>query len=555
MTELKVDLGDAEAKSGIDLDEIADLITKFPTSPGLFIETFLERVLSPKQKNFIEATRIFNHVVAIWSRQTGKSTVIASYILWRLLFGPGCEVHGEHIKENIIVVAPIKEQADNIYGKIDILINRSDYIEAFIKKRNSLRIIAKNGNRVTFISASPGSHIRGATATCIVIDETQDVLDSKYYADILPFGSTTNALIIEAGTPKTKNHFFATMNSKNVKVVRQMYFECPFLSEEFVQNQKDNMPESLFRQEYMCEFLEEGVLAFPSRLFEECKDHESKNYGKCNLLDYPYINKIESITEEVRQRVLVDTEDGATYSMGEDLGRQNDHTEISIYRTDLRPVRLELHIQFPLGQDYVEVAKKTSFIYEIFKPMEFNVDYSSEKSFVDILRNKGVPVVLSETGKTKGKKGRFRGGKNKTGALAFTQRMKTEMVNNARILFEKYELQLPSKNENLLSQFMNQQFEYNEETKKYKYYHPSNEHDDGLWSSLLALKNVRLRLTDDKVKFTNPWLKYDEEVHNTNQKDVVSAKSNYERRRDSYQPTEFRRSHGKIMSSKPMRYR
>jgi len=540
---VKLDVPDSTNDKRIDLDELSELIAEFPNDPAIFIETFLERSLSHKQKSFIDSTKKHNHVVAIWSRQTGKSTVVASYIVWRLLFGKGCDVHGEHIDENIVVVAPIKDQVDNIYAKIDLLINRSKYIEAFIVKRNSLRIIAKNGNRVTFISASPGSHIRGATATCIVIDETQDVLDSKYYADILPFGSTTNALIIEAGTPKTKNHFYETMNSKNVKVVRQMYFECPFLSEDFIENQKANMPEALFRQEYMCEFIEEGVMAFPSRLFEENKDKTSKNYRKCNLSDYGYISKVEDITEEVRVRTLEKIDKGAVYVMGEDLGRQNDHSVITVFRTDVRPIRLEALIIFPLGLDYMELGKKTAFVYSIFKPMEFNVDYSSEKSFVDILRDNGVPVVL-ETEARKGK-GKTRL-KNKTGAIAFTQKMKTEMVNNARVLLEKYELQLPGKAETLLSQFMNQQFEYNEETKKYKYYHPSNENDDALWSSLLALKNVRVMQTDDKIKFVNPWQKYDDSVHNKNQKDVVAVQSNYNRRKESYRLSAFRRSQQKV---------
>ena len=550
--DLVVNLGgeDKPYVEHVDLDEISLLISRFPDDPALFIETFLERSLSAKQKVFIDSTKVHKHVVAIWSRQTGKSTVIASYIVWRLLFGKGCDVNGEHIDENIVVVAPIKDQVDNIYAKIDVLINRSDYIEQFIKKRNSLKIVAKNGNRVTFISASPGSHIRGATATCIVIDETQDVLDSKYYADILPFGSTTNALIIEAGTPKIKNHFYRTIIAKDIKVVKQMYFECPFLSEEFIAKQKANMPESLFRQEYMCEFIEEGVLAFPSRLFEKNVDGSSPYFGSWNLEEYDYIKTIEEITETVRVKYLEASAKGAVYVAGEDLGRQNDHTVLSVFRTDTRPIRLELQIIFPLGLDYIEIAEKTAFVYNIFKPHEFNVDYSSEKSFVDILRSKGVPVILAEE---KRKTGGFRK-KNITGALAFTQRMKTEMVNNARVLLEKYELQLPVTAELLLSQFMNQQFEYNELTKKYKYYHPSNEHDDALWSSLLAIKNVKGEIGDERAKFVNPWAKYDEEVHNKNQKDVVSVQSNYNRRRDSYSPSEFRRGHSKIFSSSRIKY-
>ena len=94
------------------------LLKKLETDPVAFIEIFLERKLSPKQKKFLQTTKIKNHVLAIWSRQTGKSTVIASYIVWRLLYGKGQMTNGEHIDEQIAIVAPIKEQHVNIFKKI-----------------------------------------------------------------------------------------------------------------------------------------------------------------------------------------------------------------------------------------------------------------------------------------------------------------------------------------------------------------------------------------------------------------------------------------------------
>ena len=249
-----------------------DLIRSMETDPAYFIEVFLERTLSPKQQDFLEATKTKRHVVNIWSRQTGKSTVMASYIVWRLLYGTGIEINGEWMPEHIAIVAPIKDQIRNLYEKIKTLVDKSDFIASFIVKMNTEVIIAKNGNEAKFMSASPGSQIRGYTATCIIIDESQDITDSKYSADILPFGATTNALVIEAGTPKTKNHFYQATMSKSIVTIRQPWFECPFLSEEYVMAQKDISPDGLWRQEYLCEFVEEGVLAFPSILFEPEKN-------------------------------------------------------------------------------------------------------------------------------------------------------------------------------------------------------------------------------------------------------------------------------------------
>jgi intein/homing endonuclease len=890
--------------------------------PVNFIEIFIDRQLSPKQKFFIEKTKVdpanpeaaCKHIVAIWSRQTGKSTVIASYIVWRLLYGKGQEVNGEFMPESIAVLAPIKEQLKNLYDKMRTIMDRNSFIRGFITKMNTERIEMKNGNRAVFMSASPGSHIRGFTATCIVIDESQDILDHKYSADILPFGSTTNALIIEAGTPKTKNHFFDSLKNPAVTVVKQPWFECPFISKEYVMSMKANSPEALWRQEYLCvtkstyvqgaipkmikdiktgdkvynslakevnvlgvlkrqineeilkitiwngnsieitknhpilsstgfkkaedfkegdyiyfpkmnedspyienikisdyikneifktennklwshgiyhrtdipkerkrrreitsfiwdsvplnqevlrmfglwvaegcvcandkqlrfcigthaqedvqetqntlkkyfnkesklllqnetdsettvitnskllcnffinsfgkgaknkkipewiyklskkqiawfldgyyrgdghqsdssfsctssskelvesikmllqkfniygrispktkekhqkiiagrevtvnqswrlslcgisynrlaqlfeleyktkenskflenedydllkikeiekiqfsgdvynletddnhtylteigaihncEFIEEGVMVFPSSLFEPELLH-GKQTGRWNLGDYKYLNRAEDLDKSVVELVTTNLKDGATYTAGLDLGKQNDNTVFTIWRTDLRPIRLVVQLTFPLETTYKEISQIIAMFYIVYQFYEFNIDYTNERSFIEMLQEQNVPVIFDP--------------KKKRGAMPFNPQNKIEMVNNAKILFERYQLQLPLDNELMLAQFMNQQFEITE-NQKYKFFHPTNEHDDILWSSLLALKNVGAMTVTDLVDFVNPWEKFNEKTHpgQPSTKEVLIA--NQKLRREEYIPADMRRN-------------
>lgn len=522
-----------------DPDVAERLIKRLEDDPIYFIEVFLGRELSDKQRTFIKKTKNHNHIIAIWSRQTGKSTVIASYILWRLLYGKGKTINKEWMPEKIAIVAPIRDQIKNLYDKIKTLVDKSEFIAAFITKLNTEIITAKNGNEAKFLSASPGSQIRGYTATCIVIDESQDITDSKYNADILPFGATTNALIIEAGTPKTKNHFYQATQSKDILTIKQPWFECPFLSEEYVMRQRETSPEPLWRQEYLCEFMEEGVLVFPSRLFEPELSGKQPT-GRWNLAEYEYITKIEEFTHEKAQEVYKSVQDGATYRAGLDLGKSKDNTVFTILRDDIRPIRVEAQIEFPLGTPYTEIARKVALLYKVYQPYEWNVDYSNEKSFIDILIENEIPVVQD--------------GKNIRGAIAFTNKNKSEMISTAQILLENYAFQLPKKAELLLSQFLNQQFEITG-SGIYRYFHPSNEHDDHLWSTLLALKNITLSTATDQIKFQNPWEKYDEQVHGDakkSAKEVLLATSKYrgygknvseKRRSHRYIPADLRRAH------------
>lgn len=490
-----------EIKTDWALDEQIELIESMSSDPLAFIETFLERKLSPKQRLFIEMTKIRKHVVAIWSRQTGKSTVIASYILWRLLYGKGVDINGEHMTEKIAVCAPIKEQLVNLYDKIRTLIDKNEHVSSFIEKINSNRIVAKNGNMVQFMSASPGSHIRGFTATCIVIDETQDITDAKYQGDILPFGATTNALIIEAGTPKTKNHFYNTMNSSEVEVIKQPWFECPFLSEEYVMRQKSLSLNALWRQEYMCEFVEEGVLAFPSKYFEEELNSHAQKTGRCNVAEYDYITREEQLGNSLLEAVLKLRQEGATFTMGLDLARTKDQTVVTVLRADVRPVRIALQIAFEVGTPYTYIAKVMKQIYRVYEPMEFNLDYTNEKGFPDELIANDVPVIIEKD--------------NVRGTITFNSKVKTEMVTNAQILLEKYQLQLPTKAEKCIRQFMNQQFEISD-VGKYTYYHPSNENDDMLWSTLLALKNIKYIDSSSEVSYINPWDRHNLPIYGAN---------------------------------------
>jgi len=511
--------------------ESEKLIASFEDDPVGFIEVFLERELSPKQTVFIETTKNARHIIAIWSRQTGKSTVIASYILWRILYGKGVTINKEWMPEHIAIVAPIKDQIKNLYDKLRTLIDRSEFIAQFIVKMNTEIIICKNGNEAKFLSASPGSQIRGYTATCIIIDESQDITDNKYNADVLPFGATTNALVIEAGTPKTKNHFYRGTQSKAITTIKQPWYECPFLSKEYVMGQKEISPDQLWRQEYLCEFVEEGVLAFPSVLFEPEMTSAGTLTGRWNLLSYAYLTKIEQFTREHVIKITDLVREGATFVAGLDLGKTNDNTVYTIIRTDERPMKLYVQIEFPLNTPYREIAQKISLFHKIFSPYEFNIDYSNEKAFIEQLVENNVGVIIDPA--------------NKRGAIAFTNKNKTQMISTTRILLENFQLQLPSEAEKLISQFLNQQFEITE-NQMYKYFHPSNENDDHLWSILLALKNVTASSADDITTFTNPWEKFDRASHGITEKTTKEALSSHKElshrnRSHRYEPAETRR--------------
>ena len=497
-----------------ELKTIQDNVNKIFSDSLTFTKEFLQENPSPKQIELHQALQTYQRVLALWSRQTGKSTEISNIVIFWLFTGEGATNKvGKHVQEAIYIFAPIKDQVNNLRIKILTTIEKNPALYQYVETMNTEEVITVNGNRCLFRSASPGSHIRGPTATKIVIDESQDITDDKYYADILPMGATTNAQIIEAGTPMEKNHFYQTIEASkkensNIRIVKQVWYECPFINKEFVMMQKETQPDSLWRQEYLCEFVEEGMLCFPSSLF-------SPKGSRHVLQDYKFYESLQEVeNNEDLIRDLHKNVPSISFTMGVDLGKKFDPTVITLNRSDKLPYMLEYQEELPLETTYTDVADSMKRLTELYTISEINVDYSNEKSFIEIANARGVPIAIDKKGET--------------GTVIFQNRNKTEMINKARVFMEqslrgpKYVLRLPKSAEKLLLQFQQQQYEVSQESNsRYKYYHPTNTHDDRLWSYLLSIKNLTgAMLTEDIVKIGDIWI----EFNKTEKEKVTIAK-------------------------------
>lgn len=483
--------------------EINEILKKCKEDPVTFAQAFnaSPKTLSTKQKEFLKVIIHKEHIVLIWARQTGKSTVLGIAIAYWLLMGE---------MERIYVFAPIDDQSKEIFAKVESILRKHEFFEQYMKKCSSEEIRMHNGNFVKFMSASPGSHVRGKTATRVIIDETEDVTDSKYAGDIIPFlssvqynkdGTIHKKSLIEAGTPSSKNHFYETISKQNVKVITQMWYENEFTDKNFVLDQKAKLPQALFEQEYLCRFIEEGSTCFPTKwFFKEKIDEETqiiinsgenrKSTGLSNIdliEQYTCANRKEDLLPLI-ETIKKDREAGATYTIGFDNGRQIDNASLCVWRVDKFPCKLIYNRSFALGTTMPSIVEEIKFLNTLFEPYEINIDWTNEKGFKDYLNEND--IMLPED-------------KN-YGLIIFSTQTKTEMITNAQALIQKGLIRLPEKEEILFQQFVQQQYEV--VNGKYKFYHPTNSHDDQLWATLLALKNVKFDASDVKDQATiNIW--------------------------------------------------
>ncbi len=248
----------------IDIDQFIDKSSK---SKLFFAKYMCGLELSGRQPELIDKMNKYQNVIAVFNRQGGKSTTLAIDDAHDLLFKSNSDGQEEHI----IVFAPIKDQADIIFGKVLHILEKNpieNITKEFIKYHNKTgNIEMHNGHKMNAKTASPNSSIRGHSPTKIQIDESQDISDKKYYEDIIPSGSTTDAKIQEIGTPAGRNHFYRTFykadtdekRASRYQIIKQTWRECTFISQKYIEEQMSQMPEKSFKQEYECIWdLDEG---------------------------------------------------------------------------------------------------------------------------------------------------------------------------------------------------------------------------------------------------------------------------------------------------------
>jgi hypothetical protein len=313
--------------SDADLDTF---VNKASTNLPFFGKYFCHLEFSPKQIDTGICLKEFQKTVGVFNRQGGKTTTFSVYDAHELTF----REYPAGSEDLTIIFAPIKDQSNLIFNKVEKIFKNNVWLNTFISKFQGGGLIRlNNGNELQAKTASPAAHIRGHSPKKIQLDESQDISDVKYYEDILPSGATTDAKVQEIGTPSKRNHFWKTWNQDpTYKKIMQIYTECPFISRSFVEDCRQNMSKAMFNQEFNCIW--------------------NVNYGAVWSIDT--INKMCVLEDKPYPR-----EPHTNYYAGIDVGKNPSQTVISVGKgvgNSLSQCRL-LVINNP--EDYISICNDT----------------------------------------------------------------------------------------------------------------------------------------------------------------------------------------------------
>ena len=165
---------------------------------------------------------LVNHhrIIALWSRQSGKTVTIATYLLWRALFGK---------EENIGIAANKLGLSVEILDKVkNIFLNLPIWLSQGIKVWNKRYLEFENGCRV-MTSATNGDAFRGFSLHLLYIDECAFIVGKtwKEFEDSV-FPTVTaieGSQIIISSTANGLNHFYQMIKSAKAKTSGYKYNE------------------------------------------------------------------------------------------------------------------------------------------------------------------------------------------------------------------------------------------------------------------------------------------------------------------------------------------
>lgn len=315
-----------------------------------------------------------------------------------------------------------------------------DGLNIYSKKPNEsdLIIYFTSGSELRFYSAEAYDSIRGETFDAAIGDEMafwkREAWTEVIKATLLVKGKKFLGL----STPKGKNLFYELCQQHNVNDDYQFFkgtsYDNPYVNPEEIEDAKRTLPESVFKQEYLAEFLEDGGAVFS--------------------------NIKEAIKEGIK---------GGRYYFGLDLGKANDYTVLTIVNDKNEEVFCERWRQM----DWSKIINNVVKTLNEYQPAGFIECNGAQDSIYEQIRNK---VNYS---------------KSKIKPFVTTAKSKPIIIEDLIVSFEDNTIGVIGKDWQLaeLEQFS---FEYNHKTRKIKYEAPTGLHDDYVMSR--AICNHALRL-------------------------------------------------------------
>ncbi len=371
-----------------------------------------------KIHNSIESEPYKYYVLNI-GRQFGKSLLATNQLLKWCLSDNDCKAAW---------VSPIYKQAKKVFDEIDTALSNT----GLVIERNKQELYFKftNGSTLQFFSAERYDNIRGFTFHYLVCDEFA-FMDSEAWTEVLRATVLVKGKkVLLISTPKGKNHFYHLHQLDGVnpqyKSFTMSSYDNPIINPTEIDDAKVTLPEHIFKQEYLAEFIDGGAGLF---------------------LDMNYTNEVQT---------------SSRYYAGIDLGRADDYTVLTIFNEIGQMVYCDRWRQNSWANIVNQVTNKLNE-YQAYAMVEVNS--IGDAIFEQIQNNINF--------------------KDRLEAFVTTSKSKQDIIEQLMVGNQNKEVTFLDRDW-LRKEFEVFTYEYNPKTKSIKYSAPNGFHDDGVMSTAIA---------------------------------------------------------------------
>lgn len=178
------------------------------------------------------------------SRQSGKSTMTALLACDAALFTPGL----------ILLASPTLRQSSELFRKTrDFLVT----LKADISEESGLRLQLTNGARIVSLPGEAAT-IRGYSKPQLVILDEAAFIKDEMIAALRPMLAVSRGRMIMLSTPfGQRGQFFETWENggESWQRFKVTAHQCPRIDKAWLERERQQLGDYIFRSEYMGEFL------------------------------------------------------------------------------------------------------------------------------------------------------------------------------------------------------------------------------------------------------------------------------------------------------------
>lgn len=187
------------------------------------------------------------------SRQSGKSTVVATAAVHQALFVPGSLV---------LLLSPTLRQSGELFRKCLGIYGALDHLVP-AEAETGLHLELENGSRIVSLPGREGT-VRGYSGVALLAIDEAAWVAGDLYASVRPMLATSGGRLIALSTPHGRRGFFfeAWRSPEPWQRYEVPATECARIPAEFLEEERRSMGQWWFEQEYMCRFLDANAQAF-----------------------------------------------------------------------------------------------------------------------------------------------------------------------------------------------------------------------------------------------------------------------------------------------------